>query len=240
MAQFKDLCLDAGDHQAQADWWCAVLGYVRSEPRSGRPEAWAVPIRDPLGKGPLMWIIPVPERKTVKNRMHLDVFGDTAEILRSGATLVRARGGDIEWDVLADPEGNEFCVFESREARKQSAQSEAEPAVVRLSAGADGQSHFEDVDVPLEPRGDQSAIGELVPGSGILVRRFEPGRSNPWHHAPGRYAVFTLVGAVDISIGDGTTRRIGPGDVAEDLEGQGHTTREVGPGARVSVFVPLP
>jgi hypothetical protein len=119
--------------------------------------------------------------------------------------------------------------------------SEAAPAIVRLYAGDDGQSHFEEIKPNLEPRGDQSEIAELVPGSGILVRRFEANRTNPWHHAPGRYAVFTLCGAVDIRIGDGTTLRIGPGDIliAEDLEGQGHETREAGPKPRVSVFVPL-
>jgi hypothetical protein len=47
----------------------------------------------------------------VKNRLHLDVTGDKAELLGLGATLVRARDEDIEWDILADPEGNEFCVF---------------------------------------------------------------------------------------------------------------------------------
>lgn len=46
--------------------------------------------------------------------MHLDVFGDRAELLALGATLLRERGGDIEWDVMADPEGNEFCVFTPR------------------------------------------------------------------------------------------------------------------------------
>ena len=90
---------------------------------------------------------------------------------------------------------------------------------------------------PARARGDKSETA----GSGIIVRRFEPTRSNPWHHAPGRYPVFTLSGAVDIEIGDGTVRRLGPGDIliAEDLTGQGHATREVGPEARVSVLVPL-
>jgi hypothetical protein len=47
---------------------------------------------------------------------------------------------------------------------------------------------------------------------------------------------------VDISLGDGSVRRLGVGDIliAEDLAGLGHETREVGPEARVSVFVPLP
>src|SRR5881227_646045 len=103
-------------------------------------------------------------------------------------------------------------------------------AIIRIYAGPDGQSH-----------GDQSERAELIPGSGILIRRFEATRSNPWHHAPGRYAVFTLTGAVDIEIGDGTVRRLGPGDIliAEDRTGQGHVTREVGPEPRVSIFVPL-
>jgi len=66
----------------------------------------------------------------------------------------------------------------------------------RLYTGKDGQSHFEEVPLKFEARNDRSETAELIPGSGIIVRRFEPTRSNPWHHAPGRYAVFTLSGAV--------------------------------------------
>jgi hypothetical protein len=122
-ARFKDLCLDALDHQTLADWWCAALGYVRRDevepPEEDwtRPGDWPVPIVDPSGAGPLMWIVPVPEAKTVKNRMHFDVVGDTSALLIAGARMVRLRDADtepdgaIEWDVLADPEGNEFCVF---------------------------------------------------------------------------------------------------------------------------------
>ena len=43
--------------------------------------------------------------------MHVDVLGDTAALLTAGARPVRMRDDEIEWDVLADPEGNEFCVF---------------------------------------------------------------------------------------------------------------------------------
>jgi hypothetical protein len=121
-ARFKDLCLDARDHQTLADWWCAALGYVRRddlEPSDDepRPLDWPVPIVDPSGAGPLMWIVPVPEPKYAKNRMHFDVVGDTAALLTAGARMIRLRDaytepdGAIEWDVLADPEGNEFCVF---------------------------------------------------------------------------------------------------------------------------------
>jgi quercetin dioxygenase-like cupin family protein len=86
-------------------------------------------------------------------------------------------------------------------------------AIIRIRTGSDGKSHFQEIVPKFEPRGDKSETAELIPGSGIIVRRFEPTRSNPWHHAPGRYAVFTLSGAVDIEIGDGTVRRLGPGDI---------------------------
>jgi hypothetical protein len=93
---FKDLCLDASDHQALADWWCTALGYVRQADESPRPLDWPVPIKDPAGRGPLIWINPVPEPKSVKNRMHLDVIGDKAELLSLGATMVRARDEEID------------------------------------------------------------------------------------------------------------------------------------------------
>jgi hypothetical protein len=132
-ARFKDLCLDARDHQALADWWCTAMGYVRRdelEPDEDgwvRPRDWPVPIADPAGRAPLIWVVPVTEAKAVKNRMHLDVVGDTPRLVELGATVVRARDvaedseeldpetGAIEWDVLADPEGNEFCCFAPRE-----------------------------------------------------------------------------------------------------------------------------
>jgi hypothetical protein len=123
-ARFKDLCLDATDHHALADWWCAAMGYARKDTLDDgtpRDPSWPLPIQDPTGAGPLIWIVPVPEAKTVKNRMHIDVFGNTDALLAAGATLLRAKtvrpesepeqDDDIDWDVLADPEGNEFCVF---------------------------------------------------------------------------------------------------------------------------------
>lgn len=119
-ARFKDLVLDARDHHRLADWWCAAMGYVRRDehepPEDGwlRPLDWPVPIADPTGGGPLIWVQPVPEPKTVKNRVHLDVVGSTGDLVDLGATVVRPRDGEIDFDVLADPEGNEFCVFEPR------------------------------------------------------------------------------------------------------------------------------
>ena len=121
-------------------------------------------------------------------------------------------------------------------------------AIVRVYTGEDGQSHFEDV-VPEFGEADKGPADSwaldaqkvIHEASGTLARRFDPARSNPWHHAPGRAVVFTLQGSVEIEVGDGTKRVMGPGDIliAEDVTGQGHYTREVGGEARVSIFVPM-
>ena len=97
------------DHQALADWWCTAMGY----PRHGedRDPRGAGGDRRPVRDGPRIWVNRVPEPKTVKNRMHHDVTGDTDALLALGATLLRRRDDEVHWDVLADPEGNEFCVF---------------------------------------------------------------------------------------------------------------------------------
>jgi hypothetical protein len=89
------------------------MGYRRRD--DGPDGGGSIPIEDPSGAGPLIWVNPVPEAKSLKNRMHLDVVGSTGELVALGATLVRPIGGDIEWDVLADPEGNEFCCFAPEE-----------------------------------------------------------------------------------------------------------------------------
>ena len=114
-------------------------------------------------------------------------------------------------------------------------------AIIRIYTGPDGQSHFEDIEPQFAPRSDQSEHAVVHESSGIIIRRFDPQRSNPWHNAPGQVCVLTLSGAVDIEVGDGTVRRLTPGDIliAEDTAGQGHITREVGEGPRVSIFVPL-
>jgi len=111
-ARFKDLCLDANDNASIAAWWCRALGYVRRDPDVEPHDP--ICIVDPEDAGPSIWINEVPEPKVVKNRMHIDVIGLTDELLTLDATLVRARDADIEWDILADPEGNEFCVFSPR------------------------------------------------------------------------------------------------------------------------------
>jgi predicted enzyme related to lactoylglutathione lyase len=109
------LVVDCADPAAASAWWGDRFGleakrysdrpWYRLEPGDGLP--W------------LMLFIPVPEPKTVKNRIHWDVWGETERLLDAGATLLTARQDSpdphVFWDVLADPEGNEFCVFRPEE-----------------------------------------------------------------------------------------------------------------------------
>ena len=110
-------------------------------------------------------------------------------------------------------------------------------AFVRCYTGTDGQSHFEDLD--LLPPDMERSIEQAA--SSITFTRSPNGRFSDWHNAPRRqYAIFLSGGQMEVVIGDGTTRRFGPGDAVlfEDLTGQGHTSRSVG-GDRLTAIVPL-
>jgi quercetin dioxygenase-like cupin family protein len=104
--------------------------------------------------------------------------------------------------------------------------------VTRLYTGADGQSHFEDIEVE---------IGKLVPGEGIVFRHAPPGNVQGWHPAPRRQYVITLSGEGEIETSDGTKRRFGPGAMmlADDTTGRGHITRVVSSVPRVYVMIPV-
>ena len=110
-------------------------------------------------------------------------------------------------------------------------------AFVRCYTGTDGQSHFEDLD--LLPTDIERSIEQAA--SSITFMRSPNGRVSDRHNAPRRqYAIFLSGGEMEVVVGDGTTRRFGPGDAAlfEDLTGQGHTSRSVG-GDRLTAIVPL-
>ncbi|WP_265444717.1 VOC family protein [Flexivirga meconopsidis] len=115
-----NFCIDAADPYAQTLWWAKVLGDYQLEsddpPQPGDKEAGLA--------GPdntYLIFLKVPERKTVKNRMHIclrstDLTRDEEvdRILALGATMYDdRRKPDSGWAVLADPEGNEFCVLMS-------------------------------------------------------------------------------------------------------------------------------
>lgn len=134
-----DLTLDCSDAQLLAAFWKSALGYVDQPPppRFATREEWLARLElpegeslddvawlcDPDGVGPRLSLLKVPEPKTAKNRLHIDVriagHGTPAERwarIRAEAARLVAAGGSVlaEVDehhvVMADPEGNEFCV----------------------------------------------------------------------------------------------------------------------------------
>ena len=107
---------------------------------------------------------------------------------------------------------------------------------MRIYSGDDGESHIEEMDLESNP-----SLAELHAAKGIVFRQSEPGNFVDWHHAPQRQYVITLQGEGEIGLGDGTIYRFGPGHVtlAEDLTGQGHTTKSVGTEPRISATIPL-
>jgi len=113
--------------------------------------------------------------------------------------------------------------------------------VPRLYTGSDGESHFEDIDIPLESTSDVDRRSELMKATGILFRETGGEYSLDWHNAPRRQFIITLEGQVEIVIGDGTKRQLGPGDIllAEDTTGRGHISRAVNNQPRTSIIVIL-
>jgi hypothetical protein len=102
------LVIDSTDPAAQAQWWGEVYDAAIVHHDSGFSTVENVPGMPIL----TMDFVPVPEPKTVKNRVHWDVWADdVALVVAAGATVLREPDDEVRWSVLADPEGNEFCVF---------------------------------------------------------------------------------------------------------------------------------
>ncbi|QCB93500.1 VOC family protein [Cellulomonas shaoxiangyii] len=144
MDRRMQLTFDALDPRALGTFWAHVLGYVEEPAPDGFADweaalrAWGMPeerwndgyaIVDPAGAGPRVFLQRVPEGKSAKNRVHLDVGlpgagprgaepdraavrARAAELADLGAQVVREfdEPGSGYWIVLLDPEGNEFCL----------------------------------------------------------------------------------------------------------------------------------
>ena len=124
-SKLTELAIDCADPHALARFWCSVLDYeVQAE------EDGCVTIGSPLvpeGRKrpgpvpPTLTFAQVPEGKTVKNRLHLDLNptdrdqdDEVRRLLDLGARPADVGQGETSWVVLADPEGNEFCVLAGR------------------------------------------------------------------------------------------------------------------------------
>ncbi|WP_309081332.1 VOC family protein [Zhihengliuella sp.] len=126
-SRFTELAVDCADPAKLARFWCEVLDYtvhdadddlVTIGPRRA-PSASPGDLSGPVP--PVLTFARVPEGKRAKNRMHLDVSPsdrdqdqEVRRLLALGAEHVDVGQGETSWVVLADPEGNEFCVLAGR------------------------------------------------------------------------------------------------------------------------------
>ena len=116
-AVLREIVIDCLDPRRVAEFWGQVLGWDVQE---NGGVYWMTASGQPFPDMPLVFM-PVPEKKTVKDRIHLDVSpigcdqaNEVERIVGLGATRVDIGQGDSPWVVLADPEGNEFCVLRRR------------------------------------------------------------------------------------------------------------------------------
>jgi catechol 2,3-dioxygenase-like lactoylglutathione lyase family enzyme len=115
----SQLTIDSADPLALARWWSEALGWrLVGDPADGDDE---VEIEPPSGSATPWLFLRVPDAKTGKNRLHADLrpangsdqATELERLLALGATRVDIGQADVPWHVLADPEGNEFCLLRS-------------------------------------------------------------------------------------------------------------------------------
>jgi|SRR5947209_16443934 len=123
-SRFTELIIDCHEPRRLAEFWCAVLDYRVIEDNGDLVEiaGWE-PSADAIRKAPTpptLVFLRVPESKSVKNRLHIDVSPtdrrqdeEVERLLQLGARHVDIGQGQQSWTVLVDPEGNEFCVLRS-------------------------------------------------------------------------------------------------------------------------------
>ena len=113
------ITIDCRDPVALSGFWGTVLGYS-VHPESSSAEALLLP---PDAGAAEISFVPVPEDKQVKNRLHFDLIPQATQetevdrLVGVGASIVDDRRASDGWVVMADPEGNEFCVMQSEDER---------------------------------------------------------------------------------------------------------------------------
>jgi len=112
--EWEQTIVEARDPESLGRWWQEALGWVVV---NDEPDEFE--IRPEPNRLPGLLFVPVAEPKTIKNRLHLDFRPDDRDaevqrLLALGASRADVGQGEQSWVVLADPEGNEFCVLGSR------------------------------------------------------------------------------------------------------------------------------
>lgn len=115
-ASILNITFDCADARAQAAFWAAVTGGTPHE-RDASPGHVEYAVVPPSPGPPRMYFTTVPERKQVKNRIHLDLLppgddqqAELARLVGLGARVLDTQPPGAGWIILTDPEGNEFCL----------------------------------------------------------------------------------------------------------------------------------
>ncbi|MEM7288427.1 MAG: VOC family protein [Actinomycetota bacterium] len=114
--EWEQVTVAASDPIALGRWWCEALGWVVVD---DGPVVFE--IQPEAGRTPGLLFLPVGDPKAGQNRLHLDLRPDDQDaeverLLDLGATRIDVGQGDVPWVVMADPEGNEFCVLGARQS----------------------------------------------------------------------------------------------------------------------------
>ena len=111
--------------------------------------------------------------------------------------------------------------------------------VVKIYSDEKGDSHFENVEIPLKDGGIIGKLSEALPATSVIFREVEPSYDWDFHTAPQRQYIILLDGEIEIETSLGEKRILKGGDVilAEDTTGKGHRTRNIVPIKRRSVFI---
>ena len=111
----------------------------------------------------------------------------------------------------------------------------------RLYPDADGESHFEDIEVEFKEKLLMGNLSEHFPATGIIFREVLPSYDLDWHNAPRRQYIINLDGGVEITASDGEVRVIGAGEIllVEDTTGKGHKSKAIANQKRNCIFVTL-
>ena len=114
-------------------------------------------------------------------------------------------------------------------------------SIVRIYSDLAGESHFEDMDIPLKDSGKIGFLSELQTAKGIIFRIVTPSYDYELHNAPARQYLMILDGEIEIETSLSEIRRFKSGDVLlfEDTIGKGHKTKNVKQEIRKSVFIVL-
>lgn len=114
--------------------------------------------------------------------------------------------------------------------------------VTRIYADLHGESHFEDISIPLEDAGPIGFLSAAQPVGTILFRKVIEQYDYDFHNAPARQYIALMDGEIEIETSSGEIRRFVPGDVllVEDTTGKGHRSRNITEAIRSSLFITLP